>query len=95
VTTEPALSPDCRVFTPESLATHWGEPWTAASIRELCRTGRIPARKVGPRKWMIPASGLAAWLAASNAQAPVLPAKVFADEVFGTREPRRVVVRRS
>jgi hypothetical protein len=44
-----ATDDDCRAFTPETLAAHWGEPWTAAMIRERCRLGALPAKKVGAK----------------------------------------------
>jgi hypothetical protein len=66
---------DLRVFTPESLAASWGEPWTPARVRRLCREGHIPARKAGPKNWLIPAVGLADWARDIATQPqPVAPA---------------------
>jgi len=47
---------DTHVFTPETLAASWGEPWTPAWVRRLCREHYIPARKAGPKPWLIPAA---------------------------------------
>jgi hypothetical protein len=61
---------NCRAFTPETLAAEWGEPWTAAMIRERCRLGALPAKKCGAKKWVIPVAALAAWMADGLGQVP-------------------------
>jgi hypothetical protein len=47
------------VLTPARLAELWSMP--AAKIRELCRTGRIPARKLGNKEWVVPVAALREW----------------------------------
>jgi len=47
------------VLTPARLAKLWSMP--VAKIRELCRTGRIPARKLGNKEWMVPIAALRGW----------------------------------
>ena len=32
-----------------------------AKIRELCRTGRIPAKKLGNKEWVVPVAALREW----------------------------------
>jgi hypothetical protein len=61
-TAETAPTVDTLVYTPEQLATHWNQgadgPWTAASIRQLCRDGNLPATKLGKKLWVVPAAAL-------------------------------------
>src|SRR5258706_9011355 len=52
-------SAEIGVLTPARLAELWSMP--AAKIRELCRTGRIPARKLGPKEWVVPVAALREW----------------------------------
>ena len=59
--TSPPTEIDCDIYTPETLAELWDI--SAAQIREACRLKRLPARKCGPRKWIIGKAALAAWLA--------------------------------
>lgn len=47
------------VLTPARLADLWSMP--AAKIRELCRTGRIPAKKLGNKEWVVPVAALREW----------------------------------
>jgi len=47
------------VLTPARLAALWSMP--AAKIRELCRTGRIPAKKLGNKEWVVPVAALREW----------------------------------
>jgi hypothetical protein len=47
------------VLTPARLGELWSMP--AAKIRELCRTGRIPARKLGSKEWVVPVAALREW----------------------------------
>lgn len=47
------------VLTTARLAELWEMP--AAKIRELCRTGRIPARKLGDKEWVVPVDALREW----------------------------------
>jgi hypothetical protein len=77
----------CKTFTPASLAAHWGEPWTEAMIRDRCREGRIPAKKVGKKLWIIPAAALAAWLADPSCPEPPRPK--------APTQPYKIVVRKS
>jgi hypothetical protein len=48
------------VLTPARLAALWSMP--AAKIRELCRTGRIPAKKLGTKEWVVPVAALREWV---------------------------------
>jgi hypothetical protein len=64
------MSPAVEIFTPETLAAHWEGRWTAAMIRDLCRRGAIPAKKIGAKKWIIPVAALAAWMAEGLGQIP-------------------------
>src|SRR5437899_2286176 len=48
------------VLTTRHLAKIWRMP--EPKIRELCRTGALPARKLGPKEWVIAASALRDWL---------------------------------
>lgn len=50
---------DIAALTPARLAERWGI--SEAKARELCRTGQIPARKVG-REWIVPVAGLRRWV---------------------------------
>ena len=50
---------DIGVLTTARLAELWEMP--AAKIRDLCRTGRIPARKLGPKEWAVPVAALRKW----------------------------------
>jgi hypothetical protein len=54
-----AYSGDVGVLTTGRLATLWG--MKNAKIRELCRAGRIPARKLGTKEWVVPLEGLREW----------------------------------
>jgi hypothetical protein len=47
------------VLTPARLAELWSMP--VAKIRELCRTGRIPAKKLGNKEWVVPVAALREW----------------------------------
>jgi hypothetical protein len=47
------------VLTPARLAELWSMP--VAKIRELCRSGRIPARKLGNKEWVVPVAELREW----------------------------------
>jgi excisionase family DNA binding protein len=51
-------SADIGMLTTARLAELWGMP--AAKIRELCRAGRIPARKLG-KEWVVPVAALREW----------------------------------
>lgn len=51
---------DVRVLTTKQLADLWGRK--EAQIRELCRTRRLPATKLGPKEWVIPVAELRARL---------------------------------
>src|SRR5262249_40374471 len=48
------------VVTTKALAERWRMP--EAKIRDLCRTGCLPAKKLGPKEWVISVAGLRAWL---------------------------------
>ena len=50
---------EVAVLTPARLAELWSMP--TAKIRELCRTGRIPARKLGNKEWVVPVAALREW----------------------------------
>lgn len=50
---------DLGVLTIGGLAKLWG--MKDAKIRELCRTGRIPARKLGTKEWVVPIEALREW----------------------------------
>jgi Helix-turn-helix domain len=50
---------DIGVLSPAKLAELWGMP--VAKVRELCRAGLIPARKLGPKEWVVPVAALRAW----------------------------------
>jgi excisionase family DNA binding protein len=50
---------ELRHLTPQEVAKSLS--LRAAYVHELCRTGRIPARKSG-KYWMIPVAGLRRWL---------------------------------
>lgn len=75
----------CKAYTPESLAALWGEPWTPAMIRSLCRAGRIPARRAG-KYWLISAAALADWLAETGRPEP--------PKATPTLSPYKIVVRK-
>jgi len=47
------------VLTTARLSELWSMP--APKIRELCRTGRIPARKLGNKEWVVPVAALREW----------------------------------
>lgn len=47
---------DVSILTPKQLAELWGMP--EAKIRALCRTGRLPAMKIGAKEWAIPVAAL-------------------------------------
>lgn len=47
------------VLTIARLSELWSMP--APKIRELCRTGRIPARKLGNKEWVVPVAALREW----------------------------------
>jgi hypothetical protein len=55
------------VLTPARLAELWGMP--VAKIRELCRSGRIPARKLGNKEWVVPVAALHVALAMATGDA--------------------------
>lgn len=55
-----ASDDDVSVLTPEELAKRWRMP--EARIRDLCRSGALPARKLGPKEWIISVSALRDWL---------------------------------
>ena len=48
------------VLTTKQVADMWQMP--EAKIRELCRSGDLPARKLGATKWVIGADALREWL---------------------------------
>jgi len=50
---------DTAVLTVNRLAELWG--MKAAKVRELCRTGHIPARKLGKKEWVVPVGALRVW----------------------------------
>jgi hypothetical protein len=50
---------DTGVLTVNRLAEPWG--MKAAKVRELCRTGRVPARKLGKKEWVVPVGALRVW----------------------------------
>lgn len=56
--TPPPASVD--VLTPARLAEMWRT--SPAAVRELCRSGAIPAKKIGPKLWGIPMRELEAWM---------------------------------
>jgi len=97
--TTAAPTPDLlQVFTPATLAARWGTPWTEARVRRLCREGYIPAKKIGPKLWLIPAVGLAASIQAivtqpqAQAQPVTLapaPANVLSLDIPRKRPGRR------
>jgi excisionase family DNA binding protein len=45
-----------KPYTPETLAARW--QCSARSIRTLCRSGRLPAFRVGAKLWRIPAAAV-------------------------------------
>jgi len=51
---------DVQVLTVDRLADLWN--MKPAKIRELCRTGSIPARKLGQKEWAIPVAELRDWV---------------------------------
>lgn len=53
---EPALDADVSILTTKRLAALWG--MTEAKIRDLCRTGRLPAAKLGAKEWVVSVAGL-------------------------------------
>jgi hypothetical protein len=55
------------VLTPARLAELWSMP--AAKIRDLCRSGRIPARKLGNKEWVVPVAALRVALAMATGAA--------------------------
>jgi hypothetical protein len=62
----PCPSPDravgiaeADVLTVDRLAKLWG--MKPGKVRELCRTGQLPARKLG-REWVVPLALLAMWV---------------------------------
>lgn len=59
---------DVDVLTTGRLATLWG--MKNAKIRELCRTGRIPARKLGTKEWVVPLEGLRKWAGQALVEGP-------------------------
>jgi hypothetical protein len=50
---------DIMILTPAKLAAFWG--MSSAKVRELCRARLIPARKMGPKEWLIPVAALREW----------------------------------
>lgn len=72
---------DVRVLTTKQLAETWGKK--EAQIRELCRTGRLPARKLGPKEWVISVLALREWL-------PKIPlAESISLEITCAHDPHR------
>jgi hypothetical protein len=82
---------DCGAFTPKGLAAYWNkiardagaeEEWTEEMVRDRCRSGAIPAKKIGVKNWIIPRATLAAWFAdpsrpePSRPKAPTQPYKI-------------------
>jgi len=61
---------DTAVLTVNRLAELWG--MKAAKVRELCRTGHIPARKLGKKEWVVPVGALRVW-ARENPVAECVP----------------------
>ncbi len=57
------------VLTTKRLAEMWQMP--EAKIRELCRLGTLPARKLGPKEWVIAADALRRWLPAAPLAKPI------------------------
>ncbi len=51
---------DLGVMTTKQLAETWEMP--EAKIRELCRTGLLPAKKLGAKEWVIGIAALRDWL---------------------------------
>ena len=51
---------DLGVMTTKQLAETWEMP--EAKIRELCRTGLLPAKKLGAKEWVIGMAALRDWL---------------------------------
>ena len=49
-----------EVLTTKALARLWRMP--ESKIRDLCRTGALPARKLGSKEWVISAAALRDWL---------------------------------
>jgi len=102
VTQRPAPQPDraeVDVLSVAGLAARWG--MTPAKVRELCRSGRIPARKLGPKEWIIPAAELKEWVR-QNPRATQGALGYDASRETGPRQgnslatrPHRVEVRRT
>jgi Helix-turn-helix domain len=59
------------ILTTKRLADLWGMP--EAKIRALCRAGHLPARKLGPKEWVIPTDALRAWLVTTPLAKDVSP----------------------
>ena len=58
---EPATADSSlHVLTTNALAELWGMP--EAKIRELCRTGFLPAKKLGRKEWVVSVDALREWL---------------------------------
>src|SRR5438876_1735786 len=53
---KPAPDVSLDVVTTKQLAEIWLMP--EAKIRDLCRTGRLPAKKLGNKEWLISVAGL-------------------------------------
>ena len=54
------LDDDVTVITTKHLAALWRMP--EAKIRDLCRTGRLPAKKLGSKEWLISVAALREWM---------------------------------
>jgi len=57
---KPAQDVSLDVMTTKQLAEMWEMP--EAKIRDLCRTGRLPAKKLGTKEWVIGRDALRDWL---------------------------------
>lgn len=52
-------SGEVGVLTTGRLAAMWG--MKDSKIRQLCRSGRIPAKKLGGKEWVVPVDALREW----------------------------------
>jgi hypothetical protein len=69
------------ILTTKHLGALWRMP--EAKIRELCRAGTLPARKLGPKEWVIAADALRDWLP----RAPLV--KQVSPGLSSPRDPER------
>jgi hypothetical protein len=86
-------SPDgLDVLTTKRLAKLWGMP--EGKIRELCRQGKIPARKLGSKEWIVATAALRDWLATRPLDSSLgLPVpSVYDPEAAGAHPPQAAPV---